>query len=508
MKPVKVLNPIRSFQLARFATIQPRYLSQMKIEFWGAAQTVTGSMHLINFSGKRILLDCGMYQGKRKEAFVRNRELPFDASSIDAVILSHAHIDHSGNLPSLVRAGFTGPIYCTSATRDLSSIMLLDSAKIQESDVKYVNKKRVREGQTPFQPLYVVDDALRAMRQFRTVAFYDAFSPLPGLTVKFHVAGHMLGAATVELNFDRSLEHEAQTISGSPSHTRLVFSGDIGRPNVPILQDPVTVSGAEYLIMEATYGNRLHETQIDTQEVLLEAISEVHRNRGKLIVPAFSVGRTQELIYRMRNLFLAGKLPPIRVFVDSPLAVNATDIYRAHADCFDEEMQKAFLDEEKGNPLMFEGVTFIRRIEDSKAINQYHGPCVIISASGMCEGGRVLHHLKNNIEKPNTIVLFSGYQAPDTLGRMILDRSRESIKIYGETFKPRAQIRKLDGCSGHGDQKELLGWAATTAQQGNLKGVALVHCELEPAKEFKQQLRQQAISNVIIPARGDEWEIP
>jgi metallo-beta-lactamase family protein len=479
----------------------------MKIQFWGAAQTVTGSMHLIRYNGKCILLDCGMYQGKRKEAFLRNCELPFDASSIDCVILSHAHIDHSGNLPSLVKAGYTGPIYCTSATRDLSSIMLLDSAKIQESDVNYVNKKRIREGQTPFEPLYIVEDAIRTLRQFRTVSFYDSFSPLSGLTVKFHVAGHMLGAATVELNFDRSLEEGWQANADAPSSTRLVFSGDIGRPNVPILQDPVTVAGADYIIMEATYGNRLHDTQVDTQEVLLESISEVYQTGSRLIVPAFSVGRTQEIVYRMRNLFLEDKLPPIRVFVDSPLAVNATDIYRAHAECFDEEMQRAFLDEERGNPLMFEGLTFIRRVEDSKAINQFPGPCVIISASGMCEGGRVLHHLKNNIEKPNTIILFTGYQAPDTLGRMILDRSREEIKIYGEKFKPRAQVRKLEGCSGHADQKEILDWAVTTAHQGNVKGVALVHCELEPATEFRQLLRKQAISNVMIPARSDEWKL-
>jgi metallo-beta-lactamase family protein len=479
----------------------------MKIEFWGAAQTVTGSMHLIHFNGKRILLDCGMYQGKRKEAFLRNRELPFDASLIDLVILSHAHVDHCGNLPSLVKAGFSGPIYCTSATRDLSGILLLDSAKIQESDIKYVNKKRIREGQTPFEPLYLIEDAVRALKQFRTVAFHDRFSPLAGLTVQFHVAGHMLGAATVELNFDRTLEHEQNSQSDSPSTTRLVFSGDIGRPHVPILQDPVTVDGADYVIMEATYGDRLHETQVDTQAILLDAILEVKRTRGRLIIPAFSVGRTQEIIYRMHKMSAMGELPSMRVFVDSPLAVNATDIYRAHADCFDEEMRQAILDDEVGNPLAFEGLTYIRRVEDSKAINDFSDSCVIISASGMCEGGRVLHHLKNNIEKPNTIVMFAGYQAPDTLGRVILDQSRKEINIYGETYKPKAQVRKLEGCSGHSDQGEILGWALDTAKKGNLKGIALVHCELEPASEFRRLLLQNSVADVIIPARGDVWQL-
>jgi metallo-beta-lactamase family protein len=490
----------------------------MKLEFWGAAQTVTGSMHLINYNGKRILLDCGLYQGKRKDAYLRNREFPFDASSIDLVILSHAHIDHSGNLPSLVNAGFTGPIYCTSATRDLCGILLVDSAKIQESDVKYVNKRRVRDGQTPFQPLYVMEDAIKTLKHFRSVEFNDLFCPLPGLTVRFHVAGHMLGAATVELNFaraqsatpsakqpTRSGEAEAcTTVEGS---MRLVFSGDIGRDNVPILQDPETVAGADYLIMEATYGNRLHEKVIEAEDVLLDAMTEVFKSRGRLIIPAFSVGRTQEILFRMRNLYVAGKLPPMRVFVDSPLAVDATDIYRAHADCFDEEMRAAILDDEGGNPLTFEGVTYIRRVEDSKAINFYKDPCVIISASGMCEGGRVLHHLKNNIEKPDTIVMFAGYQAPDTLGRLILDQNKKEIKIYGETFKAKAQVRKLEGCSGHSDQSELLQWARETADQGKLKQIFLVHCELEPATEFKQQLRRAGLEPVVIPARGDEFDL-
>lgn len=493
----------------------------MKLEFWGAAQTVTGSMHLINYGGKRILLDCGLYQGKRKDAFLRNRELPFDASSIDLVILSHAHIDHSGNLPSLVNAGFTGPIYCTSATRDLCGILLVDSAKIQESDVKYVNKKRVRDGQTPFEPLYLVEDAIKTLKHFRSVEFNDLFCPLPGLTVKFHVAGHMLGAATVELNFaqpesgpdtmrtakKKVSSDNAEACSTAAGSMRLVFSGDIGRDGVPILQDPETVAGADYLIMEATYGNRLHEKYIEAEDVLLEAMTEVYKSRGRLIIPAFSVGRTQEIIFRMRNLFVAGKLPPIKVFVDSPLAVNATDIYRAHADCFDEEMREAILDDEAGNPLIFEGVNYVRRVEDSKAINFYKDPCVIISASGMCEGGRVLHHLKNNIEKPNTIVMFAGYQAPDTLGRLILDQSKKEIKIYGETFKAKAQVRKLEGCSGHSDQGELLQWARETAEKGNLKQIFLVHCEREPATEFKQELKKAGLSSVNIPARGDEFEI-
>ncbi len=468
----------------------------MKVQFWGAAQTVTGSMHLIYHDGKKILLDCGLYQGRRKIAFEKNRQLPFDAKEIDIVILSHAHIDHSGNLPSLVKSGFTGPIYTTSASRDLAAIMLLDSAKIQTNDVKYVNKKRKKKNQPPFHPLYETLDAVQTLRQFRTVEYDQPFFPLPGVEARFHVAGHMLGAAIVELNLDA--EHP------DTPPTRLVFSGDIGRPNMPILKTPVSVPGVDYLIMEATYGNRVHPTGGDAKKTLLEAAHSVYESKGKLIIPAFSVGRTQEIVYRLNLLAEAGELPPIKVHVDSPLAVNTTDIFREHVECFDDEMINAILSEEDEDPLNFGNLHYIRSVKESKALNESNEPCIIISASGMCEAGRILHHLKNNIEKSNTLILFAGYQAPHTLGRILLDRSLDKVKIYGQPYEVKAQVCKLQGSSGHADQQELLDWAEQTARDGDLKKIALVHCELDSATEFKALLEQKELGPVIIPAPGEE----
>jgi metallo-beta-lactamase family protein len=468
----------------------------MKVQFWGAAQTVTGSMHMVHHNGKKILLDCGLYQGKRKIAFERNRTLPFDAKSIDAVVLSHAHIDHTGNLPSLIRAGYRGPIFATSATRDLCGIMLLDSAKIQKYDVKYVNKKRKRDGKEPFEPLYRQQDAVQTLRQFRTIEYLNEFQPLPGVACQFHFAGHMLGAATIELVLD------SETGEGKP--TRLVFSGDIGRPDMPILRDPMTVKGVDYLIMEATYGDRVHPEGSDAKKTLKEAAHACYDQGGKLIIPAFSVGRTQEIVYRLNQLAENDELPPMKVFIDSPLAVNATDIFRDHVECFDEEMVDAILSEEDEDPLSFNGATYIRSATASKALNHLKEPCIIISASGMCEAGRILHHLKNNIEKESTMILFAGYQAPNTLGRILLDQSLDIVKIYGKPYEVKAQICKLQGSSGHADKKELLDWAKKTGDDGNLKKVALVHCEMDGAEPFKTKLEQRKLGPVIIPAPGDE----
>ena len=468
----------------------------MKVQFWGAAQTVTGSMHLIHYAGKQILLDCGLYQGKRKTAFEKNRNLPFAADKIDAVVLSHAHIDHSGNLPSLVKSGFTGPIYSTSATRDLAAIMLLDSAKIQVNDVKYVNKKRKKLKQNLFHPLYETTDAVQTLRQFRSIEYDQPFQPLPGVEVRFHVAGHMLGAAIVEVNLSSELPGEQPT--------RLVFSGDIGRPHMPILRDPVTVPGADYLIMEATYGNRTHPKGGDAKKTLTDAARTVYNAGGKLIIPAFSVGRTQELVYRLNSLSEAGDLPPMKVYVDSPLAVNTTDIFRDHVECFDDQMINAILSEEDEDPLDFGKLHYIRHVNESKALNRSKEPCIIISASGMCEAGRILHHLKNNIEKESTMILFAGFQAPHTLGRILLDGTKDRVKIYGQEYQVKASVCKLQGSSGHADQNELLQWADETNQRGDVKQIALVHCELDSATDFKQKLNQKKLGPVIIPAPGDE----
>lgn len=465
----------------------------MKVEFQGAAQTVTGSKHLVHYRGKRLLLDCGLFQGRRKEAFRKNRQMPFDPAGIDAVILSHAHIDHSGNLPTLVHGGFRGSIHATTATRDLCVHMLLDSARIQESDVKYVNRKRARKGQNAFEPLYRQADALQAIRQIRCGEFGVPFEPMPGVTCTFHFAGHMLGAAIVEL-----------VLAGDGGQaTRLVFSGDLGRWSMPILPDPRIVSGADYLIMEATYGDRNHTPGGDVESMLLETARQTCSAGGKLVIPAFSVGRTQQIVYALNRIFERGDLPPMKVFVDSPLAVNASTVFREHVECLNESFIEQLLSEEDRDPLGFRDLHYIRKVADSKSINTYDQPCIVISASGMCEAGRILHHLKSTIESPRNTILFSGYQAPHTLGRRILDGA-DQVNIFGEPFAVRARVEKLEATSGHADQQGLLSWAGEIAAAGNLKQVALVHCEPEPAAKFREQLNRIGLNSVIIPAPGDE----
>ena len=469
----------------------------MKVEFWGAAQTVTGSMHLIHWRGKRLLLDCGLYQGRRKEAFQRNRDFPLDPSSIDAVILSHAHIDHSGNLPTLVQRGYRGPIYATDATRDLAVCLLIDAAKIQESDIKYVNKKRRKKNQSQFEPLYVHDDAIQTIRQFHSMEYHKPFEPVPHITVKFHEAGHMLGAAISEID----LEDENGEI------TKLVFSGDIGRSDMPILKDPKTVAGADFVIMEGTYGNRNHPEAEDAKSVLQDLALKTYNSKGKLIIPAFSVGRTQEVVYRLNLLKEEGNLPDIPVFVDSPLAVDATTVFRdkEHIECFDEEMIQQIIKEEDEDPLAFDNLHYVRRAEMSRRLNTFKGAAIIISASGMCESGRILHHLKNHVGYENTTVLFTGYQAPHTLGRRLLERRKE-VRIYGDEVKVRANIVKLQSSSGHADQNGLREWVTTVAEQGSVKKVALVHCEVESGEEFRDLLKQDNIT-AFLPARGESMSL-
>ena len=462
----------------------------MHVQFWGAARTVTGSMHLVSVGRKKILLDCGLFQGPRKDAFTRNRDMPFDGREIDAVVLSHAHIDHCGNLPSLVKRGFRGPIYSTSATRDLATYLLLDSAKIQESDVEYTNKIRKREGKTPFEPLYVNRDAVETIRLFRTLSFDQWFDVVEGVKCRFHIAGHMLGAASVELKLSEP----------DGDQCTLLFSGDIGRPKMPILPDPVTVSGADYVIMEATYGDRVHPKDADAKQMLLEMVQRTYEQRGKLIIPAFAVGRTQEIVYRLNSLFEEGKLPSMKVFVDSPLAINATEVFRGHVECFDEETIRQLLSDSDRDPLAFRNLHYVRSAEQSKRLNTIDEPCVIISASGMCESGRVLHHLKNSVESPRNSILFTGYQAPHTLGRRILDGA-DKIRIFGQEYKVQAAVFKLEASSGHADQDELVEWAKAACNSGKVQQVALVHTEMPAATALKDKLAAAGIKQVLIPER-------
>lgn len=464
----------------------------MQLTFWGAAQTVTGSMHLIEVNGQRILLDCGLYQGKRSLSYERNLNLPFDPASIDVVILSHAHIDHSGNLPNLVKQGFRGSIWSTPATRDLCVAMLQDSGHIQEQDAAYVNRKRVREGLPPVEPLYTKLDALEAIKQFVSINYHRPFSPCAGVTATFFDAGHILGSAIVVLD-----------IAEAEQQRRLVFSGDLGRQGMAILRDPEPVSNADFLILESTYGNRRHETRDQARQVLRQVIIEVHKRRGKVIIPAFAVGRTQELVYALNELSEAQKIPSLDIYVDSPLAVNVTEVFRAHPECYDQETL-ALLQEAR-DPFGFRRLAYVRDVEDSKRLNFLRDSAVIISASGMCESGRILHHLKNNIEDSDNTILFSGFQAENTLGRRILDGSRR-VRIFGEEYDVRAKVARLEGYSAHADSGELQGWAANFDRQ-RLQGIFLVHGEKESALGLSGLLHQEGFRSVEIPERGQSFQL-
>lgn len=465
----------------------------MELEFWGAAQTVTGSMHWLKVNGYNILLDCGLYQGHRKEAFERNRNFPFDPADIDVLILSHAHIDHTGNVPTLVKHGYRGPIWATPASRDLCAIMLRDSAYIQENDVEYVNRRRLKEGKQPFEPLYVQADAVEALTLFQTVGYNRPFLVAPGVQAHYREAGHVLGSASVTLDIDEGGQQK-----------RLVFSGDIGRKNLPILRDPVPVEGADFIIMESTYGQRYHESPGQAKAALKEAVLDACDKKGKIIVPSFAVGRTQELVYALHELIDGGEIPKIDVFVDSPLAVNATEVFRLHPEVYDQETRDFLAQTQSRDPFGFEGVTYIREASASKALNNLTQPAVIISASGMCESGRILHHLKNNITDPRNTILFVGYQAEHTLGRKILE-GQPVVPIFGEDYPVKARVLKINGYSAHADHNGLLAWLKAAQEQSNLQKLFLVHGELENATALAEAARAQGVPEVHIPARGQSF---
>jgi metallo-beta-lactamase family protein len=467
----------------------------MEITFYGAARTVTGSQHLLDVNGYRILLDCGLYQGPRQESKDRNRHLPFDARTVDVLILSHAHIDHSGNIPNLVKSGFNGDIISTFATRDLCNIMLRDSAKIQESDIEYLNKKRRRDDLPPLEPIYTMADALDSLKLFLGVGYERPYRVAPGITLTFYDAGHVLGSALVALDIEDK---------DSGASRRLVFSGDLGRANRPILNDPVFLDEADILILESTYGNREHPDDEDTDHMLEDIIRETVKQGGKVIVPAFAIGRTQELVYRLNNLVEKGDLPrDLAVYVDSPLAIDATSIFRAHPEAYDEETADVMMTDRDHDPFGFRLMHYTRSSQESKALNFVKNSAVIISASGMAEAGRILHHLKNNVEDARNTVLITGFQAPNTLGRRIVDGNKR-IKIFGEDYDVRARVESLSGMSGHADRSELLAWA------GHLKRpprqTFLVHGEPDAAFALAERLRAQlGFPQVEVPELGQRF---
>ncbi len=466
----------------------------MKVQFLGAVRTVTGSMHLLTVNGSRILLDCGLFQGRRQESFERNRNLPFDARTITALILSHAHIDHSGNIPTLIKNGFGGNIYTTPASRDLCAAMLRDSAHIQEEDARYVNKKRVKKGQPPVEPLYTIQDATHSLESFVSVGYNRPLPVVPGVTLTFYDAGHILGSAITILDVEEGGQRK-----------RLAFSGDLGRKKMPILRDPEPVEKVDYFIVESTYGDRFHDPIEETEKALRDVVVDTYRRGGKLIVPAFSVGRTQELVYALHRLTEGRDIPNLPIFVDSPLSANVTEVFRLHPECYDQDLNQFIAREDHRDPFGFHRLTYIRTVEESKELNFLREPAVIISASGMCEAGRILHHLKNNIEDARNTVLIVGWQAPDTLGRRLVEH-QAVVKIFGEEYSLRARVETINGFSAHADRTELLDYARRLGPE-RLKGAFVVHGEEASSLALAEGLRDLGVARTVVPKAGEEFAL-
>jgi metallo-beta-lactamase family protein len=465
----------------------------MHIQFFGAAQTVTGSQHLVSVNGKKILLDCGLYQGRRKEAIEINKDFKFIAAEVDFLLLSHAHIDHSGNIPHLVKSGFAGPIYATGATVDLCQILLRDSAHLQEMDLKWLNKRRKLKGESLIKPLYSLEDVEKAMKQFVGIQYDHSFDIAQGISVTFRDAGHILGSAGILLE----MKENGRKI-------RLAFSGDIGHKDMPIIHDPNLLHDLDILIMESTYGNRIHQSSEDAAENLAQTVRNVAERGGKIIIPAFAVGRTQRITYMLHKLYDQNRIPDIPIFIDSPMACNATEVFRLHPECFDRETNRLFM-QDSDDPFGFGRLTYVREAKKSKELNSLHIPHIIISASGMAEGGRILHHLRNNIANPNNLVLFVGYAAAHTLARRLMDGD-ESVKIFGEEHQVRAEIKTLADFSAHADQNELINYLKFQTPE-KLKNIFLVHGEEEQALPLKDKITQKGYSGVEFPESGSSFEI-
>lgn len=465
----------------------------MKLQFFGAAQTVTGSKHIITTAkGTKILLDCGLFQGIGTQDM--NQTFGFDPSEIDYMILSHAHIDHTGLLPRLVAKGFKGPIYCTSATRDLSEILLGDSARIQESDLKRVNERRERRGEPLLELLYTEADVVETLDQMRAMTYRESFEVCDEVSCKFTDAGHILGSAAIHL-----------LIKENDKEIRFTFTGDIGRPGDKILKSPEVFPQADYIVCESTYGDRLHPPADNVKKELLEIIQNVCvKGRGKVLIPAFSVGRTQEIVYALDQLEEEGLLPRIPVYVDSPLSVKATSVMRKHKECFNADMLK-YLRIGDGDPFGFDNLTYISAKEDSMLLNDQEGPAIIISASGMAEAGRIKHHIANHIGDPNCAILFVGYCSPEGLGGQ-LKAGKKEVRIFGTEFEVKCQIFIMDSFSAHADYSEIIQFL-DCQNKIEVKSIFLVHGDFETQKSFKIRLQNIGWGNIEIPAMKQEFEL-
>ena len=465
----------------------------MKLTFYGAAETTTGSMHLVEANGKRILLDCGLYQGRRKEAFEKNRNLPVDPKTVDYVVLSHAHIDHSGNLPQLVRQGFRGRVFARYATCELCEILLRDSCFLQKRDLEYVNKKRKRDGKKLFEPLYEESDVDALMQLMEPLHMHTPRDLGSGITLELFNAGHILGSALVQLD-----------VRGDHGHNhRLIFSGDLGQRNQPILRHFEYPSGADILLVESTYADRFHPPADDVEARLEEILRYVDRRNSKLLIPAFSVGRTQQIIYYLNRLAAKGKVPrEFKVYIDSPLSQKATRIYAKHREVYNEEARKMLA--EGIDPLTFPGMVFVGASEESMALNDAGGPMIIIAASGMCEGGRVVHHLKNCVQNPDNVVLIVGYQAENTLGRKVVEKVNP-LKILGEEVPLRARVEVINALSAHADRKGLSDWIDEV--KDNVRHAFAVHGEKDKVSAMVELLKDKGIANAVAPSPGQVFKI-
>lgn len=475
----------------------------MKISFLGAARTVTGSNFLVEAAGKKFLVDCGMYQGKAAEEKENSDPFLYNVDEIDFMLLTHAHIDHSGRIPKLYNEGYRGPIYATKATCDLCEIMLPDSGHIQEVEIQWKNKKRIREGKDPLPPLYTAEDAIKCLEIFSPVSYDDIIEVDDNISVRFNDAGHMLGSAIIEI----WAQENGKTV-------KAVFTGDLGNNDLPLLDSPTMISNADYLIMESTYGSRLHVKNEEKAKMFLDIVSETLNNGGRVIIPSFAVGRTQEILYELDKLKddygqdedFAKKYQTIMnvpVYVDSPLAISATEVFKKNIELFEDEIQEKI--KRGDNPLEFDGLEFTQTAEESKALNEDTRPAIILSASGMCEVGRIKHHLKHNLWNPNSTILFVGYQAPGTLGRSIVEGAKK-VKIFGEEIAINARIEYIEGYSGHADQTWLLNFVYSFTNPP--KHIFLVHGEEEGQEVLKQKLEDDDKSyKVTIPSFGDSYEL-
>ena len=473
----------------------------MNITFLGATKTVTGSNFLVEGAGKKFIVDCGMYQGSTKDEMKNSEPFLFDVNEIDFMLLTHAHIDHSGRIPKLYNEGYRRPIYATKATCDLCSIMLPDSGHIQEMEIEWRNRKRKREGKEALPPLYTAADAIKSMEIFKPIKYDEIIEIDPNIHVRFNDAGHMLGSSIIEV-----------WVNENGEEIKTVFTGDLGNNDIPLLSSPTMIERTDYLVMESTYGGRLHNRNDDKAKMFLNIVSDTLEKGGTVVIPSFAVGRTQEILYELNNLKEQQddekfkkeyeKLMSAPVYVDSPLAISATEVFKENMDLFDEETQEIM--KRGDNPLEFPGLKFTRTADESKELNEKNEPSIIISASGMCEVGRIKHHLKHNLWNPNSTILFVGYQAPGTLGRKIVDGAK-TVKIFGEEIAVNARIEYIEGYSGHADQEWLMNFIDSYINKP--KHIFLVHGEPEGQKVLKEKLLETTDIPVTIPEYGEDYKL-